>query len=144
MDWRNPNKKEYGPGLDPVESETDDVLRGRFTKWLDVVLYRAKLKYLRKLSQEIVMILLSLMKNMTRQMQRSERFDITRRKRQIKEIVSISADTAAEGSERPLGWTNTIRVRRSYIKRKPFVRTSFGVAVTWRTCFWQHIDRNCS
>ena len=25
MDWRNPNKKEYGPGLDPVESETDDV-----------------------------------------------------------------------------------------------------------------------
>lgn len=53
MDWRNPNKKEYGPGLDPVESETDDVLRGRFTKWLDVVLYRAKLKYLRKLSQEI-------------------------------------------------------------------------------------------
>lgn len=95
-------------------------------------------------SLKIVMILLSLMKNMTRQMQRSERFDITRRKRQIKEIVSISADTAAEGSERPLGWTNTIRVRRSYIKRKPFVRTSFGVAVTWRTCFWQHIDRNCS
>lgn len=53
MDWQNPNKKKGRPDHDPVESETDDVLRGRFTKWLDVVLYRAKLKYLRKLSQEI-------------------------------------------------------------------------------------------
>lgn len=90
-------------------------------------------------------ILLSLMKNMTRQMQRSERFDITRRKRQIKEIVSISAAPRRQKAQKDL-WVglNTIRVRRSYIKRKPFVRTSFGVAVTWRTCFWQHIDRNCS
>ena len=53
MDWQNPNKKKGRPDHDPVESETDDVLRGRFTKWLDVFLYRAKLKYLRKLSQEI-------------------------------------------------------------------------------------------
>ena len=53
MDWQNPNNKKDRPDHDPVESETDDVLRGRFTKWLDVVLYHAKLKYLRKLSQEI-------------------------------------------------------------------------------------------
>lgn len=53
MDWHNPNKKNIGPDSNSVETESDDILRGRFTKWLDVVLYRAKLKYLRKLSQEI-------------------------------------------------------------------------------------------
>ena len=53
MDWKDPDKKETRPDNDLVETENDDVLRGRFTKWLDVVLYRAKLKYLRKLSQEI-------------------------------------------------------------------------------------------
>ncbi len=53
MDWKNPINQKNGPDHDPAESETDDILRGRFTKWLDVVLYRAKLKYLRKLSQEI-------------------------------------------------------------------------------------------
>ena len=30
------------------QQEYDDVLRARFTKWLDTVIYRAKLKYLRK------------------------------------------------------------------------------------------------
>ena len=30
------------------QQENEDVLRARFTKWLDIVIYRAKLKYLRK------------------------------------------------------------------------------------------------
>lgn len=30
------------------QQENADVLRARFTKWLDIVIYRAKLKYLRK------------------------------------------------------------------------------------------------
>lgn len=30
------------------QQDYDDVLRARFTKWLDIVIYRAKLKYLRK------------------------------------------------------------------------------------------------
>lgn len=30
------------------QQDYEDVLRARFTKWLDVVIYRAKLKYLRK------------------------------------------------------------------------------------------------
>lgn len=30
------------------QQEYEDVLRARFTKWLDIVIYRAKLKYLRK------------------------------------------------------------------------------------------------
>ena len=30
------------------QQDYEDVLRARFTKWLDIVIYRAKLKYLRK------------------------------------------------------------------------------------------------
>lgn len=30
------------------QQDEEDVLRARFTKWLDIVIYRAKLKYLRK------------------------------------------------------------------------------------------------
>ena len=40
MDWKNSINQKNGPNQDPAESETDDILRGRFTKWLDVVLYQ--------------------------------------------------------------------------------------------------------
>lgn len=33
-----------------------DVLRARFTKWLDIVIYRAKLKYLQKTDTKLEMI----------------------------------------------------------------------------------------
>ena len=36
------------------QQENEDVLRARFTKWLDIVIYRAKLKYLRR--AEIVVV----------------------------------------------------------------------------------------
>ena len=53
MDWHNPNSVIKGQKQSSAGNEPEDVLRGRFTKWLDIVLYRAKLKYLRKLSQQI-------------------------------------------------------------------------------------------
>lgn len=53
MDRQNPNEMFPETNRGSTEIEPDDVLRGRFTKWLDVVLYRAKLKYLRRLSQQI-------------------------------------------------------------------------------------------
>lgn len=53
MDWHNPNKKSIGPDSDSAETGNNNVLRGRFTTWLNVVLHRAKLKYLRKLSRQI-------------------------------------------------------------------------------------------
>ena len=36
------------------QQDYEDVLRARFTKWLDIVIYRAKLKYLRR--AEIVVV----------------------------------------------------------------------------------------
>lgn len=53
MDWQNPNSAIKRQKQSSEGNEPEDVLRGRFTKWLDIVLYRAKLKYLRKLSQQI-------------------------------------------------------------------------------------------
>ena len=38
------------------EYSDNDELRARFTGWLDVVLYRAKLKYIRKKSQEVTTV----------------------------------------------------------------------------------------
>ena len=35
------------------QQDYDDVLRARFTKWLDIVIYRAKLKYLRKMDTKL-------------------------------------------------------------------------------------------
>ena len=35
------------------QQDYDDALRARFTKWLDIVIYRAKLKYLRKTEKKI-------------------------------------------------------------------------------------------
>ena len=35
------------------QQENEDVLRARFTKWLDIVIYRAKLKYLRKTERKL-------------------------------------------------------------------------------------------
>lgn len=52
MDRANPNEN-IAPEAGALEIENADVLRGRFTNWLDVLVYRAKLKYIRKLSQEV-------------------------------------------------------------------------------------------
>lgn len=38
------------------QQDYDDVLRARFTKWLDIVIYRAKLKYLRKMDSKLEMV----------------------------------------------------------------------------------------
>lgn len=38
------------------QQDYDDVLRARFTKWLDIVIYRAKLKYLRKMDTKLEMV----------------------------------------------------------------------------------------
>lgn len=35
------------------QQDYEDVLRARFTKWLDIVIYRAKLKYLRKIEPKL-------------------------------------------------------------------------------------------
>ena len=35
------------------QQDYDDFLRARFTKWLDIVVYRAKLKYLRKMDTQL-------------------------------------------------------------------------------------------
>ena len=38
------------------QQDYEDVLRARFTKWLDIVIYRAKLKYLRKTETKLEMV----------------------------------------------------------------------------------------
>lgn len=52
MDRKYPNE-DIVPDDGTFETENADVLRGRFTNWLDVLIYRAKLKYIRKLSQNV-------------------------------------------------------------------------------------------
>lgn len=52
MDGKYPNNN-IVPADGTFEAENVDVLRGRFTNWLDVLIYRAKLKYIRKLSQSV-------------------------------------------------------------------------------------------
>lgn len=52
MDRHYPNKNSV-PNNGTLDTESADVLCGRFTNWLDVLVYRAKLKYIRKLSQDI-------------------------------------------------------------------------------------------
>lgn len=52
MDRNYPNENMV-PDNGTSEIENVDVLRGRFTNWLDVLIYRAKLKYIRKLSQKV-------------------------------------------------------------------------------------------
>ena len=38
------------------QQDYDDILRARFTKWLDTVIYRAKLKYLQKTAPKLDMV----------------------------------------------------------------------------------------
>lgn len=52
MDRKYPNDNVV-PDDGSFKAENVDVLRGRFTNWLDVLVYRAKLKYIRKLSQNV-------------------------------------------------------------------------------------------